>query len=180
MSRISFGRTFMKRKPQFSRRLASLDETCKHRAKSPNYEDNPTSTGYTGDATDVPEGEVPNLISSKLEDQPGMHGFCVDIDLPCLLVESRTPGHYHLYIDRALSWDEYVPLLRALGEAKIIEPGYVKASINNGATQLRKERFDLHEKEVEEELLEPLKEFLEKPTTNEQTEGENHDYSSQN
>lgn len=161
MSRISFGNTFLKRKPQFSRWLASYDATHKQRVKSPKYEDNPTSSGYTGDATDVPEGEVPNLISSKLEDQPGMHGFCIDVDLPCLLVESRTPGHYHLYIDRVLSWDEYVPLLRALGKAKIIEPGYVDASIANGATQLRKDRFDIHREEIREELLEPLKEFLE-------------------
>jgi len=91
-----------------------------------------------------------------------MHGFCIDIDLPCLLVESRTPGHYHLYIDRVLSWDEYVPLLGALGKAKIIEPGYLNASIANGATLLRKERFDIYEKEIRAELLEPLKEFLER------------------
>lgn len=160
MSRISFGNTFLKRKPQFSRWLASYDATHKQRVKSPKYEDNPTSSGYTGDATDVPDGEAANLISSKLEDQPGMHGFCIDIDLPCLLVESRTPGHYHLYIDRVLSWDEYVPLLKALSAAKIVEPGYVDASIANGATQLRKDRFDLCRKEAREELLEPLKEFL--------------------
>lgn len=161
MSRISFGNTFLKRKPQFSRRLASYDATHKQRVKSPKYEDNPTSSGYTGDATDVPDGEAANLISSKLEGQPGMHGFCIDIDLPCLLVESRTPGHYHLYIDRVLSWDEYVPLLKALSAAKIIEPGYADASIANGATQLRKDRFDIHREEIREELLEPLKEFLE-------------------
>ena len=61
---------------------------------------NPTSSGYTGDATDVPDGEAANLISSKLEGQPGMHGFCIDIDLPCLLVESRTPGPIPPFIDR--------------------------------------------------------------------------------
>jgi len=52
-------------------------------------------------------------------------------------------------------------LLKALSAAKIIEPGYVDASIANGATQLRKDRFDIHREEIREELLEPLKEFLE-------------------
>jgi len=49
-----------------------------------------------------------------------------------------------------------------LGKAKIIEPGYLNASIANGATLLRKERFDIYEKEIRAELLEPLKEFLER------------------
>lgn len=83
-----------------------------------------------------------NCISSRLADSPGdgpdaMHTVMLDIDHPVRVVESSTPGHYHLYIDVPISWDKYEPLLRALASAGVIEEGYYGASARREATHLR-------------------------------------------
>ena len=36
---------------------------------------------------------------------PGMHKPVLDIDMPVRVEPSSTPGHFHLYIDRAMSSD---------------------------------------------------------------------------
>lgn len=77
-----------------------------------------------------------NLISSKLEN--GLHAPAIDIDMPCELLPSSTPGHFHLYIDCAMEWDAYLGLLWALADAGIVEESYVRASERKGATFLRK------------------------------------------
>jgi hypothetical protein len=65
------------------------------------------------------------------------HLPAVDIDLPCKLVESSTPGHFHLLIDKPVRWQSYMDLLWALVEAGIVQEGYAKASEARGATYLR-------------------------------------------
>lgn len=82
------------------------------------------------------EKEV-NLVTSHVYGEAGQHAVCLDIDLPCELVPSRTPGHFHLYIEKAMPWHKYEALLRALAIAGIIEEGYAGASIAKGATCLR-------------------------------------------
>ena len=57
--------------------------------------------------------------------------------MPCRVVESSTPGHYHLYIDQRMRWGEYKDLLKALHKAGLIESGFYDASIRNHATMLR-------------------------------------------
>lgn len=83
------------------------------------------------------EGMKPNLITSHVVNDPGMHLVCLDIDMPAELIPSKTPGHFHLYIEHRMEWDKYVVLLRALADAGIIEKGYAEASINKGCTALR-------------------------------------------
>lgn len=65
------------------------------------------------------------------------HRPVLDIDLPAQLIPSSTPGHFHLYIDKPMSWATYVCLLRALEEAGIIEPGYTRASERRGYSAVR-------------------------------------------
>jgi len=67
----------------------------------------------------------------------GVHLPTLDIDLPCQLRES-SPGHFHLYIDKPMSWSSYRMLLDVLASVGIIERGYADASINKGASCLRK------------------------------------------
>lgn len=76
------------------------------------------------------------LVSSEsaCAELPDVHFPVLDIDFPCRLVESETPGHHHLFIDKAVTWDAYVGVLAALAAAGIIEPGYANASIARGAT----------------------------------------------
>lgn len=78
---------------------------------------------------------APALVSSLCED--GLHRPAIDVDLPCRLVESRTPGHYHLYIDQPMRWWRYRLLLRALVLAGVVERGYYKASVRRRQTHLR-------------------------------------------
>lgn len=85
----------------------------------------------------VKEGKG-NLYQSTLKSNPKMHAVTIDIDHPVHLVESTTPGHYHLYIDVAMEWPVYVKLLTALKDAGIIDYGYWELSLKRGATHLRK------------------------------------------
>lgn len=69
------------------------------------------------------------------------HAPILDLDFPCHVVESSTPGHSHLYIDKRMSWWKYRRLLKALWKAGLIEEGYYRASVQRGATHLRHPRM---------------------------------------
>jgi hypothetical protein len=70
--------------------------------------------------------------------RPGFHAPILDIDHHCHLVESSTPGHYHLYIDVPITWEKYAVLLIALKVAGVLQEGYTDLSILRGSTHLRK------------------------------------------
>ena len=109
--------------------------------------------GYSVDRSDMTRAETldeAELLSSRIyrEDQPGpaekailgdspKHKVLLDIDLPCSLIESTTPGHYHLYIDKTLEWGRYERLLTVLADCGILEQGYVEASRARRETNLR-------------------------------------------
>ncbi len=91
----------------------------------------------------VDESKEANLIGSIVQGSglPGsstaLHLPCIDIDLPCKLVESRTPGHFHLYIDKLLTWPEYAELLGVLSDLGIVEKSYASVSRSRGQTFVR-------------------------------------------
>ena len=62
------------------------------------------------------------------------HKPVLDIDFPAALVESETPGHHHLILDKQLTGHQYLLLLSVLAEVGIIEPGYLGASLERGNT----------------------------------------------
>jgi hypothetical protein len=101
------------------------------------------SDGYSSWEIDVAQPSLPDtadMVSSLVvEDDKatGTHTVMLDIDLPARLVESSTPGHYHLYIDQRMRWGEYKDLLKALHKAGLIETGFYDASLRNHATMLR-------------------------------------------
>lgn len=80
--------------------------------------------------------EDSDVISSELEDSP-YHKPVIDIDVPIRAFPSSTPGHFHLYIDHAIEWNDYVNLLKTMAIVGIVEAGYVDASIQRGATHVR-------------------------------------------
>ena len=47
------------------------------------------------------------------------HAPALDLDFPCTLIESSTPGHHHLILDKRVRWDEYVNMMRSM-----VQPGY--------------------------------------------------------
>lgn len=65
------------------------------------------------------------------------HKIVLDLDHPAILLDSSTPGHHHLYIDKTLTWEQYEKLLLVLGEVGLLEEGYVRASLERRYTSLR-------------------------------------------
>lgn len=90
-----------------------------------------------GGPLDEPSDEHPaNLVSSLATD--GQHYPALDIDIPMKVVESSTPGHWHVYFPTvALTWGQYKDLLDALANAGILEQKYVDHSKIRGQTLLR-------------------------------------------
>lgn len=82
------------------------------------------------------ESKPANLITSKT-DKEGVHLPCFDIDMPCRLVPSKTPGHYHLLIEKEMSWENYQLMLNVLAIVGIVEQGYVDASKALGRSAIR-------------------------------------------
>lgn len=90
-----------------------------------------TPVSFTAPYTDA------NLISSKAVGPQSLHFPALDIDFPCRVVRSTNPGHNHLFIDKALTWEQYVFLLQALEQVGILEKGFVDFSLARGASFIR-------------------------------------------
>lgn len=67
----------------------------------------------------------------------GMHKPVLDIDMPVKVLDSSTPGHHHLLINKEMTWEQYEKLLDVLAEVGIIEEGYVQASRHRKHTAVR-------------------------------------------
>ncbi len=79
-----------------------------------------------------------NAVSSEIPGRPGQHRPVLDLDFPCQLVPSSTPGHFHLYMNGpSVPWVTYRKLLVALADCYLIESGYLAASIEREATFVR-------------------------------------------
>ena len=76
-----------------------------------------------------------NLVSSLLPD--GRHAPVIDLDIPIRFVPSATPGHWHAYIERPMTWRQYRILLRAFYRAGLIERGFYWRGIQREATFVR-------------------------------------------
>jgi hypothetical protein len=62
----------------------------------------------------------------------------LDIDaIPWRIVPSRTSGHAHIYIDKAITWGDYCRLLKLLAELELVDRGWAEHSILQGAATLR-------------------------------------------
>lgn len=101
----------------------------------------PKSADY-GDTPEVSTDlDAANLVTSEYLGDPfsgsGMHRLVIDIDHPVKVVESSTPGHFHLYIDLPMPWSHALEVLEAMAYAGIVEPGYVAASKARNYTAVR-------------------------------------------
>lgn len=109
----------------------------------PNNVGNGANKSYAKGASKISFGDVgykpglkePNLITSLCPDN--LHAIAIDVDVPVSVVPSSQEGHYHLYIDKKITWKNYVRLLELLTELGIIEPGYTNAAKSHGFTTLR-------------------------------------------
>lgn len=89
-----------------------------------------------------------------------MHRPVLDIDIPIKVVPSSTPGHSHLFIDVAMTWEDYEKLLWALAAAGIVEEGYVHASVRRGHTSVRLPHVRKPDAPVADETVSSLEALL--------------------
>ncbi|WNT44357.1 hypothetical protein SEA_MABODAMACA_39 [Microbacterium phage Mabodamaca] len=82
-------------------------------------------------------GQTPTLQKYKDAGYVPRHKVILDLDLPAKLVPSTTEGHFHLYIDHEVDWEDYQDLLVALERCGLVETGYVNASLARGHTAAR-------------------------------------------
>lgn len=76
-------------------------------------------------------------ITSRIEGS-AYHTIMLDIDrMPVRLIESSTPGNFHLYIDKPVLWSEYKKFIKACADIGIVEQEFYNASLRNEATCLR-------------------------------------------
>jgi hypothetical protein len=137
----------------YSRRYFKADLT----KETPDYRNPPREQVDEKDA---------NLIGSIVKGDLGvgsaLHMPVIDIDFPCELIPSSTPGHFHLYINREVYWGQYSRLLLALSDCKIIEEGYMRAAIHHGGTFVRKPGvFKEKEKVADQEYLDAVGKYRE-------------------
>lgn len=61
-----------------------------------------------------------------------LHAPVFDIDQEVELVPSSTGGHYHLYSHTPTTWHKYKKAMKAMADAGIVDPAWVKLSIKRG------------------------------------------------
>lgn len=92
---------------------------------------------YLNETVPVDRLDEAEVITSKSKVFDNIHRPILDIDFPVDVIPSSTVGHYHLYIDKKLTWEQYKKLLFVLAEVGIIEEGYLNASIDREFTSVR-------------------------------------------
>lgn len=99
------------------------------------YQDGLDQTSYSKSRPQPCEPPGANLVGSLLPD--GLHGPCIDLDFPCRLYPSRTPGHFHLYLEKPLAWEDYKALLLAFEEAGLVDSGWYDCTLRDQQSFLR-------------------------------------------
>lgn len=79
--------------------------------------------------------EKANLLSSELAS--GNHMPVIDCDYGIQAIPSSTPGHYHLYIDQELSWQQYKALLDGFLTAGLIQKAWYENAIREKRSYVR-------------------------------------------
>jgi hypothetical protein len=115
-----------------------LGERILHRTKKPLH--NPKGSEADLGEYDDPEylpatHDNATLVTSLLPN--GNHMPVIDIDRECMLIETTTTGHFHLYINREMTRAQYFSMLNALVLAGVVEPGYYAHALRRGATFAR-------------------------------------------
>ena len=82
--------------------------------------------------------DMADIVTSEMASRDGSrHKIVLDIDHPIVVLNSTTPGHHHLFIDKELGWGEYLEVIRVLVKVGIVEEGYLGASAHRGFTGVR-------------------------------------------
>lgn len=88
-----------------------------------------------GNARTEQSVEKANLLSSEV--RTDVHMPVIDCDYGIQAIASTSPGHYHLYIDRELTWPQYKALLEGFYKAGLIEKRWYENAIRDKRTYVR-------------------------------------------
>ena len=66
-----------------------------------------------------------------------IHLPLLDLDYSAKLIPSKTPGHFHLYLNKPIKWRTYKRFLRAMWKAGLLERGYYVMSKKRGQAFVR-------------------------------------------
>ena len=91
---------------------------------------------------DKEQGIEPNLFGSKVNNN--IHLPMFDIDYSAELIPSSTKGHFHLYLNRPITWYRYKKVLRAMWKAGLIEKGVYLGALHYKEVYLRKPGVKKH------------------------------------
>lgn len=80
------------------------------------------------------------LVSEASVAEASADAWKVELQIPysAQLLPSRTPEHYHLYIEQAVDWESYRQLLGGLMYLGVVEEGFYDAGVQREMTFLRK------------------------------------------
>lgn len=96
----------------------------------------PNASGYCACPLEDAPPDVAELICSDVGNGR-LHQPVIDFDLPVRLVPSGTPGNSHLYIQRAIPFEDYLRILEAFASAGIVQWGYHDATRERGFGSVR-------------------------------------------
>jgi hypothetical protein len=105
---------------------------------NPNYANDERYEVKDYDAANLVSSSVTNPYEFTTPGAPTAHLPVLDLDLEAHLEPSTTPGHYHLYLNKGVSWAQYCKLLDVMAECGLLEEGFVRLSKERGATFVRK------------------------------------------
>lgn len=82
----------------------------------------------------------PNVVTSQARwpfYASPYHLPVIDLDIDAHLEPSSTPGHHHLYLEKPMSKDDYLKLLKVMAEVGLVEWGYYEATVKRGYSTVR-------------------------------------------
>lgn len=135
MPKLQFKTIYQGRMPTRFEVKSMIADRIMHRSKVPIHN---TSDGDDWDEPEWFDANHDNatLVTSKVEDSE-LHMPVIDIDLECMLVPSSQPGNFHLYINKRMTWEQYVGILKALEAAGVVQTGYLFHTERRGYGSVR-------------------------------------------
>ena len=83
-----------------------------------------------GDVQPVPDylehKQMHDLLGSLTKS--GLHAPCIDLDFPVQLRPSSAPGHFHLFLQTEIPWEDYLKLLTVMEEIGLVQKGVLEVA----------------------------------------------------